>query len=301
MSDIVTEGIIPYPGAKLTLWQRRQASKRRWRDVDGERLIGTYAEIIHDQWDPYKISVQQPALSRLCEGRDVVGGRLEREHTTRVGGAAVRVQVAARHASRHRDGAQLFRARFRRSSGYTIQQALRPPQCFFASPSMSKEAYDFWIHLLPEVRITFYEGVGWDGVDVLYSDDGGVNDFVGLDDGEALHGRKAYLRIRGKDIPLQIYTFTKEINGVTSVDFERIAIPGLAGPAYLQGDFVNDEQFVCAETHAAATGHGADRWFLQPRAKPTASRHGAARAGADRCALRARERHRLGQLVLLRR
>jgi hypothetical protein len=103
--------------------------------------------------------------------------------------------------------------------------------------------------LLPEVRITFEEGIGWDGVDVMYVRDGGVNDYVGLDDGEALHGRKAYLRIRGVDKPIQIYSFTKTINGVASVDFEQVAIPGLAGPAYMgTEDFVNDEQFVCAET-----------------------------------------------------
>src|SRR4029077_15056192 len=46
-----------------------------------------------------------------------------------------------------------------------------------------------------------------------------------------------------------IYTFTKEINGVGSIDYERVAIPGQAGPAYIgTEDFVNDDQYVCAET-----------------------------------------------------
>jgi hypothetical protein len=35
---------------------------------------------------------------------------------------------------------------------------------------------------------------------------------------------------------------------VVSVDYERVAIPGLAGPAFMQGDFVNDDEYVCAET-----------------------------------------------------
>jgi hypothetical protein len=131
--------------------------------------------------------------------------------------------------------------------GYTIQQALRPPQSFFASPGLSKEQYDFWIRLMPELRITFYEGVGWDGVDVMFCGDGGCNWHVGLDDGEALHGRKAFLRIRGVDQPLQIYTFTKTINGVASIDYERVAIPGNSGPAFTTEDFVADEAFVCAE------------------------------------------------------
>ena len=101
---------------------------------------------------------------------------------------------------------------------------------------------------MPELRITFEEGVGWDSDDALYVGDGGAGWFVGLDDGEALHGRKAYLRIRGVDIPLQIYSFTKTIDSVTSVDYERVAIPGMAGLAYMTEDFVNDEdRFVCAE------------------------------------------------------
>ena len=100
---------------------------------------------------------------------------------------------------------------------------------------------------MPEVRITFYQGVGWDGEDVMFSDDGGCGWHVELDDGDSLYGRKAFLRVKGVDTPLQIYTFTKTIDGRASVDYERIALPGKAGPAYMTEDFVNDEQFICAE------------------------------------------------------
>ena len=101
---------------------------------------------------------------------------------------------------------------------------------------------------MPEVRITFYQGVGWDGVDVMFCGDGGVCDAVGLDDGWSLYGRKAYLRVRGTDYPLQIYRFEKTINGVNTIDYERVSIPGQAGFAFTTEDFVNDdERFVCAE------------------------------------------------------
>ena len=134
------------------------------------------------------------------------------------------------------------------TGGYEIVQAMRPPQGYFAAPSLSKEEYDFWIRLMPEVRITFSEGEGWDSVDVLFVNDGGCGWHIGLDDGVALHGRKAYFGIKGRN-PLQIYTFTKTINSVTSVDYERISLPGNAGMAVTAtDDFVNeDERFVCAE------------------------------------------------------
>jgi phage tail P2-like protein len=247
VNDIVTEGIISYPGAKL-LYRAASGLEKAMADVDGERLIGTYAEIIIDQWDPYRISYNNLPYLGYAMGvmlwEEGWSESTQREWVARqfeyksLRGTPDAFEMALNYSGRDFVGAP----------GYHITQMIRPPQSFFASPSMSKEAYDFWIHLLPEVRITFEEGIGWDGVDVLYVRDGGVNDFVGLDDGEALHGRKAYLRIRGVDTPLQIYSFTKEINGIVSVDFEQVAIPGKAGPAYMQDDFVNDEQFVCAET-----------------------------------------------------
>ena len=245
MNDIVTEGIIPFPGAKL-LYRSATGLEKSMADVDGERLIGTYAEIIKDQWDPYKISYNNLPYLGYAQGvllwEEGWSESTQREWVARqyeyksLRGTQAGIEMALQYSGRDFTG------------GYYVVQALRPPQCFFASPSLSKEAYDFWIHLLPELRITFYEGVGWDGVDVLYCGDGGEGDYVGLDDGEALHGRKAFLRIRGTDYPLEIYTFTKEIDGVTSVDFERVALPGQAGLAYMTEDFVNDdERFVCAE------------------------------------------------------
>ena len=244
MNDIVTEGIIPYPGEKI-LYRSASGLEKAMADVDGERLIGTYAEIIKDQWDPYRISYNNLPYLGYAQGvllweegwsestqREWVAHQFEYKSLR---GTQAGIEMALNYSGRDFTG------------GYFIKQALRPPQCFFASPSMSKEAYDFWIHLLPEVRITFEQGVGWDGMDVMFVQDGGVNDFVGLDDGEALYGRKAYLRFRGVDKPLQIYTFTKTIDGVASVDYEQIAMPGNAGLAYMTEDFVNDEQFVCAE------------------------------------------------------
>lgn len=247
MNDIVTDGIISAPGAKL-LYHNATGLEKAMADVDGERLIGTYAEIINDQWDPFRISLNNlPYLAYAMgvllweEGWSESTQRewVERQFTYKsLRGTPDGIEMALNYSGRD----------FSPPTGYEIVEMLRPPQGFFASPSMTKEAFDFWIHLMPEIRITFYEGVGWDGEDVLFCGDGGAGWFVGLDDGEALHGRKAFLRVRGKDIPLEIYTFTKEINSEVSIDYERICIPGIAGPAFTQDDFVNDDQFVCAET-----------------------------------------------------
>ena len=250
MSDddnIVTEGIVSRPGAKL-LYRSASGLEKAMADVDGERLIGTYAEIIIDQWDPERISYNNLPYLGYAMGvllwEDGWSESTQREWVAKqfeyksLRGTQAGIEMALHYAGRDFVGPQ----------GYVVEQAIRPPQSFYAAPSLSKEEYDFWIHLMPELRITFYQGVGWDGVDVLFCGDGGCNWHVGLDDGPALYGRKAFLRVKGVDQPLEIYTFTKEINGVTSVDYERVSIPGNAGPAFTTEDFVNDEQFICAET-----------------------------------------------------
>lgn len=242
----MTDEIIQAPGSKL-IYRAASGLERAMADVDGERLIGTYAELVIDQWDPYRISYNN--LPYLAYAMGVLlweegwSESTQREWTARqfefkaLRGTQAAIEMAFDFTGRDFTG------------GYDVQQAIRPPQSFFASPSLSKEEYDFWIHLMPELRITYYQGVGWDSVDVLYVQDGGVNSFVGLDDGPTLYGRKAYLRVKGEDLPLAIYSFTKTIEGKTSVDYERVAIPGNAGLAVLCGDdFVGDpERFVCAE------------------------------------------------------
>jgi hypothetical protein len=247
VSDIVTEGVLPHAGAKL-IYGNATGLEKSMADVDGERLIGTYAEIINDQWNPYKISYNNLPYLGYAMGvmlwEEGWSESTQREWVARqfeykaLRGTQDGIEMALNYAGRDFVG----------PPGYHITQALRPPQCFFASPGLTKEEFDFWIHLMPELRITFHEGIGWDGDDVLFCDDGGAGWYVGLDDGPALHGRKAFLRIKGKDIPLEIYSFTKTINGVTSIDYERVAIPGQAGFAFTTEDFVNDdERFVCAE------------------------------------------------------
>ncbi|HET9534282.1 MAG TPA: phage tail protein I, partial [Mesorhizobium sp.] len=153
MSDIVTEGIILYPGAKL-LYRNASGLEKSMADVDGERLIGTYAEIINDQWNPYKISYNNLPYLGYAMGvmlwEDGWSESTQREWIAHqfeyksLRGTPDGIEMALNYTGRDFTG------------GYFIKQMMRPPQCFFASPTMSKEAYDFWISLLPEIRITFY-------------------------------------------------------------------------------------------------------------------------------------------------
>jgi hypothetical protein len=236
--------IIKAPGAKL-LYRAASGLEKAMADVDGERLLAMNAEIIIDQWDPYKISYNNlPYLAYAMGALIWENGWTEstqREWTAlqftykSLRGTVAGIEMALDFIGRDFTG------------GYDLVQAIRPPQAFFASPSLSKAEYDFWIHLMPELRITFSEGIGYAGVDELYVRDGGCNWHVGLDDGPALHGRKANLRIKGVDYPMQIYTFEKEINGRNSIDFERVSIPGLAPLGYTVDDCIGDEQFVCVE------------------------------------------------------
>ena len=113
MSDIVTEGIIRAPGAKL-LYRSASGLEKAMADVDGERLIGTYAEIVSDQWDPYRISYNNLPYLAYAMGTLLWEEGWSEFNAARVDGAAVRVQGPARHAGRHLDGAALLRPRLHR-------------------------------------------------------------------------------------------------------------------------------------------------------------------------------------------
>ena len=63
----MTDEIITAPGAKL-IYRASSGLEKAMADVDGERLIGTYAEIIRDQWDPYRISYNNLPYLAYAQG-----------------------------------------------------------------------------------------------------------------------------------------------------------------------------------------------------------------------------------------
>jgi len=233
-------------GSRL-IYRAATGLEKALADVDGERLTALYAEAVTDVWDPWAISAENlPILAWAMQARlwdDDWAEHTKREWTANqwrfqaLRGTQAGVEMALNTMGRDFTG------------GYNLLEVLAPPQGFFASPSLTKDEWDAWIRLMPELRIQLAHGVG-KSLSEFFAGDGVVEKYAaGRDDGPALYGRRAVLRRPGQpDQPLGMVEWRTRVEGRESIDYERVSVPGLAGVAFVAGeDPVSEERFVDAD------------------------------------------------------
>lgn len=181
-------------------------------DIDVKRLIQIRAELIRDNWDPFKAQVQNLPFLAFAMGvslwDDTWSEGVKRSWV------ANQWEFKARRGTKR--GIKMALALW----GFELLQALTPPQGFYASPKIGKTEYDAWVHLMPELRIFHSDLIGELGPNEFVAgpklpetlQQNGAS-FAGEDacatnDGPYLYGRKAVLRVRGHDIPLKLATWT---------------------------------------------------------------------------------------------
>lgn len=133
-----------------------------------------------------------------------------------------------------------------------VLQIVRPPEGFFAAPDLSKQELDAHVAKHPKLRISLARGVGERGQDFFSDQSFADVNFVGVDDGRALYGRRAYLVQNGVSTPLQIERLVNETETRTGVDIERIVVPGKSTAMSFEGQIGADIGF-------------ADAWDIPPR------------------------------------
>src|SRR5262245_3434853 len=219
--------IIEHPGASL-LYRHATGLERAMADVDGYRLIDIYAEAVIDVWDPYKISLNQPALSRMGDGREPLGGRLARAHATGMDRPAMGIPIAARHARRIADGARFHRPRFRaRPDRLSAARIHRPAARILRGAQDDRRAMERVDQA--HARAAHQARRGRRRGDRRRVDRGRrLSGMMGaaLDDGPALYGRRAVLRQRGVETALQLSRFQFVTSTREAIDYERVCIPG---------------------------------------------------------------------------
>lgn len=131
-------------------------------------------------------------------------------------------------------------------SGYTVQQAVRPPQGIFATEDHNKEEIDAWIKRMPELRVTYQDRTGKDNGQAFGDDTFADDTAAGFDDGALLSGRYAFLRQNGQDIPLHTLTESKSIETVTSADYEQYTTVGQSEMGEFADESFADDDFADA-------------------------------------------------------
>ena len=233
-------------GSRL-IYRAATGLEKALADVDGERLTALYAEAVRDVWDPWAISAENlPILAWSMQARlwdDDWGEHTKREWTAN--------QWRFQALRGTQDGVEMALNTMGRdfTGGYNLLEVLAPPQGFFASPSLTKDEWDDWVRLMPELRIQLAHGVGL-SVSEFFAGDGVVGRYAaGRDDGPALYGRRAVLRRPGQpDQPLGMVEWRTRVEGRETIDYERVSVPGLAGAAFVAGeDHVSEKKFVDAD------------------------------------------------------
>jgi len=147
--------------------------------------------------------------------------------------------IAAARGDHHLKGTEEGHRRYIAHAGGELVETLVPPGGFVAAAPLSKEQWDGWIARMPRLRITlghslgewtdplgYFAGVGAAGVDAAW-----------INDGPALHGRRALLRRHAgaPDEPLRVAQVSTRRSVREAVDFERVVVPGLSTCGFAVG------------------------------------------------------------------
>lgn len=142
-----------------------------------------------------------------------------------------------------------------------------PPGGFFAAPDLSREQWDAWISRMPRLRVTLGHSLGeWVAPAGTFADVAAVEvDAPGVNDGPALHGRRALLRREAgaPDQPLRVATVTTQRTLREAIDFERIVIPGQSSFGLAADDGAAGTDFAdAAETRPQAFSYRLDSTYV---------------------------------------
>lgn len=248
---------LEYPGAAV-LYREASALEKALTDTDAERLLATRAELITENWDP--LLVQLRNLEALAFG---MGVTLWESDVWTV--EAKREWLAEQWIFKAYNGTRAALDMALEINDFRLVQTVVPPQGFWASPDMSRDAFDAWIRRMPQIRIKFALRTGTSPGDVWYSDDGceGLS-APWTDVGPSLYGRVAVIRYSdGREVDLRVTTEVVVDQNRIARDYERVQIPGLATRAFHVDDFAGEAHFVEGyDVAAQIVTMEFERWYV---------------------------------------
>lgn len=231
MADYVS--ILP---SNSTPWERavEQTSAERWEGVD--------VDIIRRAKDPW--TCPEHLLPYLAYERSVdiwdENWPVEKKRSV----------IASAPQDHRLKGTEEGHHRYIAIADGELAETLTPPGGFFAAPDLSKAQWDGWVARMPRLRVTLGHSQGeWQPPAGFFAEMCAVEaDAPGINDGPALHGRRALLRRRegGPDMPLRVATVTTTRSRREAVEFEQVVIPGLSTCGFAVGHGVADTEYVDA-------------------------------------------------------
>jgi len=246
------------PGSQL-LYPAAAALEQALADVEGEHLLGINAELVIENWDPWKVLPRN--LPYLAWAMGVTLWDEDWSEEKKRSWVAAQWEFKARRGTlRAFEMALDVMSEPGRELG--LIQVVTQPQGMHLAGGPSKAELDAYYALLPEIRVYFAR--------LRDRDDGGVwlgesfldDRFLPADRGEVLYGRRGTLFRPGAEIPLKTYRLETRIVENHAVDFERVAIPGKAGAGLmLDADFCDAAYLDGNEERARLVTYELDRAY----------------------------------------
>jgi phage tail P2-like protein len=154
--DPINEGILPNPGSEL-IFRQATGLEKAMADVDTLRLIGTYAELVRDQWDPYAINYRN--LGYLAWAMGVNLWEDDWDETFRRWWVADQWTFKAQRGSL--SGIEMAVSAVAENLttcpyGAEVLNAITPPATFFAGASETDAQRAAYNALFPQLRVYPY-------------------------------------------------------------------------------------------------------------------------------------------------
>jgi len=244
-------------GSKL-IYQSATGLERAMADVDVHKLLSINAELIIDTWDPWRTTAQNLPYLAWALGvslwDDAWPEAVQRRWVAdqwkfkAARGTVVAIEMAL----------EVMSYPVNPGGDLKLLQYVTPPQGLFLGTNASKSEFDAWLSLLPEIRI--YKGKYFESDDgAVWFDDpdetplsgaGGSfmdAEFLPVDRGPVLAGRRTTLFRNGVETNLRTYESVTRVENGVGIDFERVALDGLAGAALFKTDGFLDSEFIGGE------------------------------------------------------
>lgn len=146
-TDLIDPDVQRDAGSQL-IYRQAAGLEKALADVDGFRLTATYAELVRDQWDPYKISSAN--LPYLAWATGVNLWEEDWDDTLR------RWWVANQWELKSQRGSLLGTSRFVDAIGAKVVGAIVPPAKFFPGKSLTAEERAAYVARFPQLRLYPY-------------------------------------------------------------------------------------------------------------------------------------------------
>jgi phage tail P2-like protein len=234
--------VVAMGGAEL-LYRAATGLEQSMADVDAERVTRIDAELIIDNWDPYKVATSNLGYLAYAMGVTLWEDDYWTEGTKRT-------WVANQWTFKSLRGTIAGVRMVLQVSGYQLVAYVAPPQGFYASADLEPAVFNAWLRLMPELRLFYAHRESTRGLDEFFCDWGCADqDAVSIDDGFALRGRYAVLRHLGVDTPVQMFRVERALDDDAAVvDFERVCLPGKSSLGIVTDeDACGEDRFCCFE------------------------------------------------------